>query len=340
LTSGVGLSCGNAVSADGSVVVGYLADTPRSLIRPFRWTRAEGAAELVSNTEFLNYSNALALSADGDVVAGYASLGSRIGAFRWTQASGITMVGPGEQVGLSGDGATLVGADESWADGDHLYRSTPADGAFDLGLLGRPAGVNALSGDGTTIVGWVGDTPSSSSRAFVWTSREGVVRIGPSSATSRANAVSAGGSVVVGAHTADGGSKDVAFRWDREHGFADLDLGALAIGSVDGSSASGITSDGTTIVGTNAQGSWIWSRSTGARLVSDLLAQEGADIAGFSDFQVTDISDDGTVITGCLKDSTLATEAFVARLGDPACCSGRDLREPGSCVLSSHGGSK
>ncbi len=311
LAPGFGLSCGTSVSADGSVVVGYLADTPRSMIQPFRWSEADGVVTLTNNDETLDYGNALAVSADGTVVAGYASLLSRPGAFRWTESSGVTMVGADDDAALSGDGSILVGRDSSPTDGTHLFRWTATTGALDLGRLGAGAQVNALSGDGTTVAGSFDETVGGSSHAFLWTSGEGVVQIGPSDVASNANAVSGDGGVAVGAYASQDGSYEIAFRWDRENGLVDLDLDGLS-----DTTAVAIARDGSTIVGTAPHDSWIWSKIGGTRLLAAVLAEKGIDVSALSQFEAAGVSDDGAVITGCVRDATLTTRAFIARLGD------------------------
>jgi len=310
LTIGFGLSCGNAVSADGTVVVGYLADTPRSSNRPFRWTKESGAVVLISNSEPVDYGNALAVSADGSVVAGYASVPSKTGVFRWTDAAGITIVGPDNQAALSSNGSTLVGRDTSLSDGTHLYRWTMATGAVDLGRFGAGANLFGVSGDGTTIVGSAMEL-GGPSVAFIWDAGDGVFHPDAGDNTLNIRAVDGDGRIVVGDHAPAGASGSSAFRWDRQHGIVDIDLGNLT-----STIATAITRDGKTIVGRTGGDGWTWSEVSGANLVSALLGDKGVDVSGFSGFDIRAVSDDGTVLTGCLNDSTLATQAFIARLGE------------------------
>ncbi len=313
LTPTYGMSCGNAISGDGNVVVGYVADNPRSSIRPFRWTEAAGAVVLASATEPVDYGQSLAVSADGSVVAGYASLPSSTGAFRWTSAAGITLVGPGDQAGLSSNGGTVVGRDMSPSDGTHFFRWTAASGERDLGVLGQVGHVLALSGDGTTIVGQLSATSTSLSQAYRWTAGDGIQYVGPgSNLSSAARAVTADGRIVVGDRNSESGGEMFAFRWDRTSGAVDLDLGSITY-----TSATGITSDGSVIVGTTSHDSWIWSQAAGARLISTLLTGFGVDPTAVTEFRVSDVSDDGTVITGCAFTPTASgIQAFIARVGE------------------------
>jgi len=310
LTPNFGMSCGNAISGDGSVVVGYEADGPRSSVHPIRWTEAGGAVELTSNTDTVDYGSALAVNSDGSVVAGEGALASSSGVFRWTQAGGVVIVGPDIQVGLSSNGTTLVGR-EAMSDGTHLYRWTQATGVVDFGLFGAVLNVAALSGDGTTAVGdrTVG---SQLSQAFRWTASDGVASIGPADVAAYATGVSADGRVVVGTHQSMDGSQQFAFRWDPQSGPVDLDLGSLTY-----TSAANVSSDGSIILGMAGQDGWLWSSAKGPRLLQDILAGEGVDLTHYSSFRPSDISDDGTIVTGCVfTDDEPAVQGFVARIGD------------------------
>jgi hypothetical protein len=90
----------------------------------------------------------------------------------------------------------------------------------------------------------------------------------------------------------------------------------IELGNLTSTTATAITRDGSTIVGTTYVDSWLWSAATGARLLSSALTQKGVDVSAFSGFSIGAVSDDGSVVTGCVDDSTLATQAFIARLGD------------------------
>jgi uncharacterized membrane protein len=311
LTPTFGVSCGNAVSGDGKVVVGYLADNPRSTSHPFRWTEATGALPLMSNTEAVDYGVALGVSADGSVVTGSASLPSGSGVFRWTQSDGVVLVGSDGNAAVSRNGTTIVGrANES--DGYHLFRWTQATGAVEVAALGGVGIVAGLSGDGTAAVGEFTDTSASIQRAFLWTAANALEPLGPTNFASSAHAVSGDGRVVVGEHNAEGGGDRVAFRWDRQSGMVDLELGDLTY-----TAATAITYDGKLIVGTLPHESFLWSEAGGVRLLSELLADKGVDVASYADFQVTGVSDDGTVLTGCVDSGgDSGVQAFIARIGD------------------------
>jgi len=304
LTPGYGLSIPDAVNADGTVVVGCLQDSPQSSCHPFRWTRATGPVTLTSNSEPVDWGFAQSVSTDGSVIAGHAKLASGEYVYRWTEATGITKLVPGSQAFVSGNGSTVVGLDTSPADGAHIFRWTSATGAVDLGLF-KSSGIGDLSRDGTTIVG------NNDKGAFLWTSSDGNKLISTSGDSGSANAVTGDGRFVVGSYWT--GSDRVPFTWKRPQDFAKLDVGALTF-----SEAIGVTNDGSVIIGTGSQSSWVWTSADGVRMLPDILTAKGVDVSGYYSFQVTDISDDGTIIVGSVTvlNSQLGSQAFIARLGD------------------------
>ncbi len=132
-------------------------------------------------------SSATGISADGQVVVGWAKLVSgKLRAFRWTATEGMQ------------DLATLP-----------VYNSA--------------SGANAVSADGTTIVGW-SEHSSGVRRAFRWRREEGMRDLGTLGGSwSEAYGVSADGNVVVGdAATAATGGIGHAFRWTPGEGIQDM----------------------------------------------------------------------------------------------------------------------
>ncbi|HEV7281691.1 MAG TPA: HYR domain-containing protein [Pirellulaceae bacterium] len=209
-TGGDGKSAANAMSADGSVVVGhswYLSP------RAFRWTEAEGMRPLEPILGSA-YSYANGVSADGSVIVGtrseYQSAPSR--AFRWTQATGLIDidaidggVGHSTAEDVSSDGSVIVGA---WAADVssplRAYRWTSA-GMQSLGTIGAVSGgqstARAVSSDGSFVVG-SSTTPEQRTRGFVWSTATGAMEelptIGNFAGDSIAYSVSTDGRVVAG----------------------------------------------------------------------------------------------------------------------------------------------
>jgi uncharacterized membrane protein len=213
LTEDAYQSGANAVSADGSVVVGYSATPFRS--DSFLWTAASGMRSLAPNPED-HPGEARAITPDGSVVVG----SSGVSAFRWTQAGG--MVSLGNLPGATSSSASAVSADGLVIAGGSVlpdlayaaWRWTQSGGFESLGLL--PDGTNAqvvdVSADGSTILGW-GNNGSTYVEPFLWTANEGMIGLGVFAIPW---AISGDGATVVGQYFS--GSTNAAFIWDQVHG--------------------------------------------------------------------------------------------------------------------------
>lgn len=166
------------VDGDGSVVVGYssapFGSTPPA--HAFRWTSAGGMQDLgvrPGATESFAYG----VSADGSVVVGGSHTPALAGhypastyAFRWTSSGGMQDLGvlPNVQfssgLGVSGDGAVVVGTFSYSSGYSHAFRWTSATGMVDLVAVGGDdARSNSASGDGSAVVGM------GAYRAILWT---------------------------------------------------------------------------------------------------------------------------------------------------------------------------
>jgi probable HAF family extracellular repeat protein len=270
-------SSANAISADGSVVVGYGTAAGRpipsggstALTREaFRWTAATGLVSLGVLPGSYQGTEARAVSADGSVVVGVGyNASSQPEAFRWTAADGLQSLGflPGcnqsTATGVSADGSVIVGFSEGSGIPEKAFRWTQAGGMVELGTL--PSGyvsshANAISADGFVVVGQiataVGGDGSANREAFRWTQAGGYVVLGDLpgiEVRSEAHAVSSDGSVVVGYATGSTFA-DSSFIWDASNGLRSLRGLLTQAGFASGwslSSATGISGDGTKIVG-------------------------------------------------------------------------------------------
>jgi probable HAF family extracellular repeat protein len=264
------------VSADGLTLfgVGNTRDPngpPRYV--GFRWTAEKGMVALRAGDSFMLYPQAA--SADGAVVVGQGILNNQFNelvASRWTEQEGIVGLGdlPGgifrsSARGISADGSVVVGSASS-PNGGEAFRWTEDSGMVGLGDL--PGGAfgsnaNAVSADGSVVVG-TGNS-ASGLEAFRWTPAGGMVGLGdlPGSVfRSVANAVSADCSVVVGSgNVVDADGIGDAFYWTEATGMIKLRdlLTTLGASNLDGwslISATGVSADGQTIVGsgTNPSG--------------------------------------------------------------------------------------
>ncbi|MNY84058.1 hypothetical protein D3C78_02020 [compost metagenome] len=305
----------NAVSADGSVVVGQVDYGSGGKYHAFRWTSDGGMQVLGDFTaNGTGWSVANAVSADGSVVVGqadYSNFGSH--AFRWTIDGGMQDLGDltannmGSSVAtvISADGNAVAGQsiyDSSWK--YHAFRWTSAGGMQDLGdLTASSTGgsyVNAISADGSVVVGGADYGTGANAHAFRWTSAGGMQDLGDLTASgtgnSNAHAVSADGRVVVGQADYGSGWLSHAYRWTSDGGMQDLgDLTASGTGRSD---AIAVSADGSVVVGEANYGSSWWSHAY--RWTSDGGMQDLGDLtaSGTGWSAARAVSADGSAVVG------------------------------------------
>ncbi|MEM1450944.1 MAG: hypothetical protein AAF957_03550 [Planctomycetota bacterium] len=217
-----------AVSADGSVVVGVSGDLFMGNQRAFRWTAATGAVDL--GTLGGGQSFASDVSADGSVVVGAAQdAANRYRAFRWTATTGMQDLGAlawgtSEAAGVSADGTTVVGAARDGAFRYRAFRWTAATGLQPIGVLG-PNGysyANAVSANGSVIVGSSTSVGNGTESAFRWTQATGMEDLGSvRSSPTFAEDVSDDGRTIVG-RTLTFPEVFNSFRWTQDTGPVEL----------------------------------------------------------------------------------------------------------------------
>lgn len=190
-------------------------------------------------------------------------------------------------------------------------------------MLGGSTYVDAVSGDGSTIVGhtWVG---GSATVPFRWTAATGYQNLGTLGGTNSPNNiaydVSFDGSVAVG-QSALPDQNLRGFRWTASTGM--IDMGTLG-GPM--STAHGASHDGSVIVGKSLIDSgsasiraFIWKQSTGMLNLKEELIDAGA--TGLQNWILAvaaDVSDDGSVIVGWGHPAQFApAEPFIATFGSP-----------------------
>ena len=317
-----------AISANGSVVVGYWADTDSSNYQAFRWTSAGGLQELGALTEG-GFSEAQYVSSDGSVVVGDSDAedGNRY-AYRWTQAGGMVSLGAlaagGNSLsyGISADGSVVIGFSDNGDGNQHAFRWTASQGMMNLGVLpgGRYSQATAVSDDGKVVVG-ISEMGDGNVYAFRWTQEKGMQILGTLEGALGLLPIdiSADGSVVIG-NTTDGFNNS-AFRWTASEGIKSLGKITNELYS----SVQGISSDGSVVVGDAADTdgnvyAFRWTSTTGIQTLDTFLTTLGLDVsdwdfAGNAMGNLILVSADGQTISGLgyySKDGQPALNGFEA----------------------------
>jgi len=301
----------NAISADGSAIVGYAWVCPNGgttctssgKTEAFRWTSA-GKYQLLGDLGSSVGSMALATSSDGSIVVGDAPKGKNsFGAFRWTSATGILAL-PVSLLygnGVTTDGNMVVGQDNWWKITGKVGKFGPFPGNQDqtqaLGVTGTMTAPIAV---GAALKG--SDANGATFHAFRWTPSGGLQDLGLTTGSeSIAVSISGNGSVIVG-EARDSNGFWRAFRWTASTGMQD-------IGTLGGpeSAAYAANRDGTVIVGTSLNSSlsdsndaFVWTDKTGMQSLRAALQAQGVHTADawVQVTSATSLSADGTIITG------------------------------------------
>ncbi|MCK5001056.1 MAG: hypothetical protein KAS23_16045 [Anaerohalosphaera sp.] len=319
----------HAVSAAGSVVVGYSKSTNGP--EAFYWTESGGMKGLgfLPDTPM---SKARGVSHDGALVVGYCSPAAYCYHAFLCAGPESEMQDLGEPpepyvysaaYGTSADGSVVVGRMSWFESYPHVwvreaFRWTQAEGMKGLGDL--PGGsfysiALDVSADGSVVVGY--SNTDWGDRAFRWTASEGIQDIGclPGNGTSRAWAVSADGSVVVGI------SGNQAFRWTSSEGIQGL--GYLPDGG--NSEAWDVSDDGLVIVGKGTtdlgdEEAFIWYANHSMWNLKDLLENDfELDLTGWTLTRAEGISADGSTIVGFGTNPDGNKEGWIATCEPPYC---------------------
>jgi len=281
-------------------------------------------------------SEALAVSADGNVVVGASRSSAGQEAFRWTPGGGMQGLGDlsGGDVfsvasGVSADGNVVVGAGTIGTDSSRAFRSVaPFTSLTQLPnfscSISCPdvAAANGVSPDGNTVVGVGSDRPLFGDpfyEAARWVggsfSINGLGFLSGGGVASSAKDISAAG-VIVGDSDSSSGTRAFV-----RPGSSLVALPAI-VASRPGSSANAISSDGTVIVGfantetdgglpANAEAVY-WTQSnpgvSGFDTVTEIGRLPGATVAGS---RARAVSGDGSIIVGVANDEVAMDVAFV-----------------------------
>lgn len=301
---GFGSCRANGVSDDGTLVVGscdrFSTDTNKLVKAAVVWRLGESPTVLDAGE---GAAEATAANADGSVIAGN---DAERQVFRSTSGELELISDNGSVPDMTPDGALLAGANTSGA-----FVWTEADGVVQLeALFSNFAFVDAVSSDGSVIVGAVGDA-SDIVYAARWNAERELelLDVPEQSVLSQALGVSSDGSTIVGLISVANALESRAVRWvDGE--YQELEVGANA-------SAFAVTDDGT-VFGTDDAGVWLWDEITGRQSLAEALTEARAELDDWSSISVEAVTPDGSVVAGNAQyvgtDQARATRAFVAWL--------------------------
>lgn len=312
------------VTNDG-VVVGSMYDSTNG-VRAFSWTYATGLVDIGSlGTDSQTYARAI--TPDGAVIIGESQNPNT--SFRLISGETIEDLsypqnGEYDQSALkdvSDNGLAAAGLLSRYADG--CYRAAlwqESDGWQDLGVLfanDYESSANAISADGTKVAGYsCGDRFA----AFLWSETDGMVELsnpwGQYSAA--AIAMSADGDYITGQATNPSGYSQ-AVLWDEEGT-------PLILDPLDGFEAAagyGISGDGSLIGGTSEssdgeQRAVFWTSDGTVYDLETYLNEAGIDTTGWDLTAITEVSQNGTYLTGRGINADGYTESFLVRIPEPA----------------------
>lgn len=180
--SSFGYSTANAISYDGSVIVGSGTNGSGSG-EAFRWTEATGMVGLGDLPGGYFESAANGVSADGSAIVGVGRAATGDRAFRWTLADGMVDLGdlpggPNDSVALavSADGSIVIGRSGTASGYFQAFRWTAADGMQDLSdATVLHSSATDISADGAVVVGNFSAVATGyADRPFVWTADTGM----------------------------------------------------------------------------------------------------------------------------------------------------------------------
>jgi len=297
----------NAVSGDGSTVVGVAQGAPDYGSRAIIWTSDGGTQDLGKPDGANLPAHALDVSQDGSAVAYfYHTRSYRLKDGVWTSL-GTLAGGTTSAYGINADGTVLVGVSTNSAGRWEAFRWKEGVGITGIGALAAGSAESYafdVSTDGSVVVGYSGTTEfGGATHAFRWVEGEGMTDLGTlGGIASYAYGVNADGSVVVGYAYPSSGSHR-AFRWTEAGGMADL--GVLSGGS--SSTARDVNADGSVVVGESHS-----ERGTQAFRWVDGEGMTGLGfLEGGNYSRATGVSDDGSIVVGTAYNGDNAERGFV-----------------------------
>lgn len=317
-----------AISDDGSTLTGVSIDQQGGR-SPFKWTAGTGMVALPTTVSRPN-GEGHALNQDGSLVGGLGILFDVLTAQLWRDSGVSTLPGavppslPPQTVSdLTPDGRIAVGTAGTGFLGYQGYVWEQGDAnPTGLGTLGNGPGQHpgseghGISAHGELITG-LSTTSSGGLSAFAYSGGRMVDLPEPEGlAYSDGWGVSGDASTIVGWSSSQPSLvPSVATLWRNQ---SPMTLGELP-GFAFNSQAYGVSHDGSVVVGAAAssqsfasQAAFIWDAANGMRRLQDVLGS--AVPAGWSLLVATEVSSDGSVVSGFGLNPNGSVEAFRAEL--------------------------
>jgi uncharacterized membrane protein len=277
-----------AVSGNGQHVAGNSGVGLFDQMRGFRWSQGSGLTDM-GTAPGVDYV-ALGISNDGNTLTGwYQPVGEASSAFRWTSAGFQLLAnlpgGGGIGAGISADAQFIAGT--SYGPSTRAVRWDSAGTPQDLGVLpgALNSTANAISGNGTTVVGDSDNTP------FVWTQAGGMQPL-QTLEGGGAFAVNFDGSVAAGY---DGLN---AARWSNGVLQVLPNLPGAGFATAYGVSGNGLLTGGLSADNDFNISATIWSEALGAVNLNTYLPTLGLDLTGWNLEVCSAISFDGNTLVG------------------------------------------
>lgn len=263
------------ISGNGKYAVGSVSGAG------FRWVAATNSEQILSGLDAsLGVNNFGTIAGAVGVNGGVDNGGSDLGAFQTVSSDPVLLTTPLQQDANGydvSDNGTVVGLsfDDGFVGPAVAFKWTSADGMVAL-PVNRPdnySRANAISADGSVIVGW-NDQDDGFRSAVVW--ENGVpmdLTDADGNPVGEADGVSPNGQFVVGESYFDPDTlTDTAWIWSKQSGLQHVPIMSFAFG---------VTDDGKTVVGSTGffddppRAAMLWRSGNGTETVATFLGEQG-----------------------------------------------------------------
>ncbi|WP_347216480.1 T9SS type A sorting domain-containing protein [Chryseobacterium sp.] len=279
----------------------------------FMWKMNTGIVQIGSISNGYPAAGKTVISNDGNKIAssvtntatGFNEISTYdVSTSTWTNKGGLVPAGWDGSVsstwGMSADGNTIVGLGWLTAANAHAVKWDETNGVVDLGSMvsGRSSRANAISADGSVVVGWQ-DEPTGTRSGAKWVDGvESFITDSNGNNVGEAGAVSADGNTIIGSATPN------PYVWKAATGVTYITHPNASFSFKGG--ATGVSGDGTKVIGfyrafgappMSGEG-FIWTETDGRVNLNDYATSLGIDTNGVIMGLPLAISKDGKKIAG------------------------------------------